>query len=48
MMEGEDNVDVDALAKAIVDFFHALPRAAREEYDALAKKDREKGEDVSR
>ena len=44
----EGDVDVDALAKAIVEFFRALPAAARREYEALAEVDREKGEDVSR
>ncbi len=47
-MSEEENVDVEALADAMVAFFRALPESARREYDALAAADREKGEDVSR
>ena len=43
-----DPAAVDALADAIVAFFHALSPAARREYDALADADRRFGEDVAK
>ncbi len=47
-MNNEEEADAEALAQAIIAFFHALPAATRREYEALAEIDREKGEDVSR
>lgn len=43
----ENVVDIEASAEDLVRFFRALPGDARREYQALAARDLERGEDVS-
>jgi hypothetical protein len=44
----EEDLDVEALAEAIVTFFRSLPASARREYEVLAEADRRYGEDVAK